>query len=180
MMSNDLISGVFVASASNSMRLETHVGLDLRHRNCGSQVSRSRQIVGGTGQGKDPMQFAHAVMPNLSHQRDRLQPAEAFFDPLPLLLADGVARVPRGAVIHGAAPASRKVLCHVRRHPQMAAPLHESECVEPFVAADRQRCVPGSFSSMISAASRSAVPFAWKTSASTISPLWFSTNRFPL
>jgi hypothetical protein len=85
MMSNDLISGVFVASAY-SMRLETHVGLDLRHRNCDSQVSHSHQIVGGTGQGKDPMHFAHAAMPNLSHQRDRLQPAEAFFDPLPLLL----------------------------------------------------------------------------------------------
>jgi len=35
MMSNGLISSVFVASASNSILLETHVGPDLRHRNCG-------------------------------------------------------------------------------------------------------------------------------------------------
>ncbi len=41
-------------------------------------------------------------------------------------------------------------------------------------------CVPGSLSIITSAASRSAVPLAWKTSASTISPFRFSTNRFPL
>src|SRR2546427_3030131 len=39
--------------------------------------------------------------------------------------------------------------------------------------------VPGICSSITSAASRSAVPLATNTSASTISPLRFSTNRFP-
>jgi hypothetical protein len=38
----------------------------------------------------------------------------------------------------------------------------------------------GNFSSMTNAASRSAVPLAWNTSAATISPLRFSTNKFPL
>ena len=41
---------------------------------------------------KDPVHLANPTMPNLPHERDRLQPAEAFFDPLPLSLADGVAR----------------------------------------------------------------------------------------
>jgi hypothetical protein len=47
MMSNGLISGVFVAPASNSMLLETNVGPDLGHRNQGGQVSHAHQIVGG-------------------------------------------------------------------------------------------------------------------------------------
>ncbi len=118
---------------------ETHVGPDLRHRNCGGQVSHAHQIVGGAGQGKYPVHFAHPAMSNLAHERDRLQPAEAFFNPLPLLLTDGVTRVPRGAAINRAAPASSQVLRHVRRHPQIAALLHKPERVEPFVAAHRQR-----------------------------------------
>jgi hypothetical protein len=58
--------------------------------------------------------LAHPAMPNLPHERDRLQPAEAFFDPFPLLLAEGVARVPRGAAINRAAPASSQVLTQGR------------------------------------------------------------------
>jgi hypothetical protein len=50
-MSNGLISGVFVASASNWMLLETRVGPDLRHGNCGGQVAHSHQIVSGAGAG---------------------------------------------------------------------------------------------------------------------------------
>src|SRR5438094_7497453 len=131
-MSNGLISGVFVASASNSMLLATYVvGPDLRHRNCDGQVSHAHQIVGGAGEGKYPVHFVHPAMPNLSHQRDRLQPAEAFFDPFPLLLTDGVARVPSGAAINRAAPASFQVLRYVRRHAQIPALLHKPARVEP-------------------------------------------------
>ena len=133
-MWNDLISGVFVASGSNSMLLKTHVGSDLPYRNCGRQVSHAHQIVGGAGQGKYPVHFADPAMSNLAHERDRLQPAETLFDPFPLLLAEGVTRVPRGAAINRAAPASSQVLRHVRRHAQMAALLHKPERVEPFVA----------------------------------------------
>jgi hypothetical protein len=97
-------------SASNSLLLEQHAGPDLPHRNCGGQVSHAHQIVGGAGEGKYPVHFVHPAMPNLSHERDRLQPAEAFFDPFPLPLTDGVARVPRGAAINRAAPASFQVL----------------------------------------------------------------------
>jgi hypothetical protein len=98
-----------VASASNSIRLQTHVGLDLCHRNCGGQVSHAHQIVGGAGQGKYPVHFAHPAMSNLPHERDGLQPAETFFNPFPLLLAEGVTRVPRGAAVNRAAPASRQI-----------------------------------------------------------------------
>jgi hypothetical protein len=47
-------------------------------------------------------------MPQLAQPRHRLQPAETFFDALPLLLlADLVSRVPRGARIDGAAAGPR-------------------------------------------------------------------------
>jgi hypothetical protein len=129
-MSNGLISGVFVASAFNSMLLEKRVGPDLPHRNCDGQVSHAHQIVGGAGEDKYPVHFAYPAMSNLPHQRYRLQPAEAFFNPFPLLLTDGVTRVPRGAAINRAAPASSQVLRHVRCHAQIAALLHKPERVE--------------------------------------------------
>jgi len=58
-----LISGVFVALGSNSMLLKTHVGPELRRRNCGGQVAHAHQIVGGAGEGKNPVHFAHSAMP---------------------------------------------------------------------------------------------------------------------
>ena len=138
-MSNGLISGVFVVSASNSMLLETHFGPDLHRRDCGAQVSHAHQIVGGAGEGKHPVHFVHPAMPNLPHERNRLQPAEAFFDPLPLLLADDVAGVPRGAAINRAAPAASQILRHVRRHAEIPALLHKIPRVKSFVAAHRHR-----------------------------------------
>ena len=127
------------------------------------------------------MHFTHPAMTHLTHQRDRLQPAEAFLDPLSLSLAEGVTRVPRGAAINRAAAAPRMVLRHMRRHSQIPALFHEIPRVKSFVSAYAS---PVScrevFSSITSAASRSAVPLAWNTSASTISPLRFSTNRFPV
>jgi hypothetical protein len=87
MTSNGLISGVFVTFGSKSMLLQTHVDPDLRHRGYGGQFSHAHQIVGGAGEGEYPVHFVHPAMSNLSHERYRLQPAEAFFDPFPLLLA---------------------------------------------------------------------------------------------
>jgi hypothetical protein len=55
-------------------------------------------------------------MPQLAQPRHRLQPAKTFFDALPLLLADLVSRVPRGARIDGAAAGPRMVLRHMWRH----------------------------------------------------------------
>ena len=82
-------------------------------------------------------------MSHLPHERYRLQPAEAFFDPFPLLLAEGVTRVLRGAAVNRDAPASSQVLRYVRGHAQMAALLHKPDRVESFAAAHRQRLPAG-------------------------------------
>jgi len=76
------------------MGLEAHVGPDLHHRN-GGQISHAYQVVGGAGECEDPVHFAHSAMPSFSHERNRLQPAKAFVDTLPLFLADRVSRMPR-------------------------------------------------------------------------------------
>src|SRR5215469_10416125 len=117
MMSNGLISDTLLASGPYLMRLEAEVGPDL-HRLNGGQISHAHQVVGGAGESEDPVHFANSAMPNFSQERNRLQPAEAFFDALPLSLAHCVARVPRGAAINRAAAGSSQVLRHVRRHPQ--------------------------------------------------------------
>ena len=124
------------------------------------------------------MHFAHSPVSHLAHQGNCLQPAETFLDPLPLLLTEGVCGVPRGATVNRTAATRLVILGHVRRDPQVQALGHKAMRVEPFVAAHRhrfrsrnlfqnhQRCI--------------AHPLAWNTSASTIKPLRFSTNRFPL
>ncbi len=99
-------------------------------------------------------------MPQFTQERNGLQPAEAFFDPLPLSLADGVPRMPCRAAINRASARPFVILRHTRHHPQIATLGHKSQRVKPFVAAHGHDCVPRSFSSMMSAASRSAVPLA--------------------
>jgi len=64
---------------------QAHARPDLHHRNCCGQIAHAHQIVGGAGEGKDPVHRADSAMPNLAHECNRLQPAEAFFNPLPLL-----------------------------------------------------------------------------------------------
>src|SRR5258706_2914680 len=76
-------------------------------------------------------------MPHFAQQRNGLQPAKTFFDALPLLLADGIAPLPRRAAINGAAASSPKVLRHVRRHPNVPALAHEIRRVEALVASHR-------------------------------------------
>jgi hypothetical protein len=64
-----------------------------------ARFSHAHRIVGGSGESKDPTAFAHAAMAHLAHQRDGLQSAEAFLDPLPLSAVRaypaGVFTVPR-------------------------------------------------------------------------------------
>jgi hypothetical protein len=74
-MSNTSISSVLVAFGPYSMGQEAHVGPDLPHRN-GGQISHAHRVVGGAGESEDPVHFANSAMPNLSHECDRLQPAE--------------------------------------------------------------------------------------------------------
>src|SRR5713226_552237 len=138
MTSNGLISDVFAASDSNSAALGTHYGLDLHRPSCGRQIPHAHQIVGRAGESKYPIHPAHAALPQLAHQRNRFQPAETFFDPLPLSLADGITLVPRRSSIDRAAAASLVVLCHVRRHPQMPTLLHKIPRVESFRSEERR------------------------------------------
>src|SRR5215469_1798771 len=98
-MSEGFILRTFGAPSAIFLRCRTHVGLDLHRRNCGCEVSHAHQIVSCAGEGEDPIHLADATMSQLPHQRNRLQPAETFFDPLPLSLAYGVAGVPRRALI---------------------------------------------------------------------------------
>jgi transcriptional regulator with AAA-type ATPase domain len=74
-------------------------------------------------------------MPHFAQQGNSLQPAKTFFDALPLLLADDIALLPRGATINGAAASASKVLRHVRCPPNIPALAHEIRRVEALVAA---------------------------------------------
>src|SRR4030095_14690713 len=73
-------------------------------------------------------------MPHFAQQRYGLQPAEAFFDTFPLLLADHVTRVTRSAAVDGTAASSSHVLRYVRRHAQVATLAHEFRRVVALVA----------------------------------------------
>jgi hypothetical protein len=76
-------------------------------------------------------------MAHFSHQRNRLQPAKAFFDPLPLLLADDVSHVPRGAAINRAPTVPSQVLRHMRHHSQVPALGQKPARVKPYIATHR-------------------------------------------
>ena len=80
----------FVASGANSMLVKTRIDLHSRRWNCGSQVSHAHQIVGSAGEGKDPVHFVDPTMSDLAQERNRLQPARAFFK-----CASGNSRAPR-------------------------------------------------------------------------------------
>jgi len=60
-----------------------HDGPNLLRRNCaGHQVSHAHQVVGGAGEGKDPIYLQGSAMKHFAQQRDglQLQPAKTFFD----------------------------------------------------------------------------------------------------
>ncbi len=111
-----------------------HYNPDGLRRNCAAhQVPHAHQVVGRAGKGEDPINFQPA-MPHFAQQGNGFQPAKTFFDALPLLLADDIAPLPRGATINGAAASSPKVLRHVRRHPNVSALAYEIRRVEAFTA----------------------------------------------
>ena len=76
-------------------------------------------------------------MPNLSHQCDRLQPSEALFNSLPLLLTDFVSLVPGGSPIDCATPAPLRVLRYVRGHLHVSAFAYEVSGVIRLIRTDR-------------------------------------------
>src|SRR5512132_3912270 len=69
-----------------------------------AQVADPNQVVDGGREGEHPAHSAHASMPGLPQQRDRLEPPEDLLHEFALLLAHRVARVPRRAPIDGTAP----------------------------------------------------------------------------
>lgn len=140
------------------------------------QIAHPHEVVRCRREGEHPAHFLDAAMAHLTDQRDRFQPAEAFFDPLPVPLADPVAVVACGALIDGAATVALLVLGHVRRDIQMPALGDEIFRVVSFIGSDRDAIR----SSITKAASHSAVPLAWNDSVLTISPLRFSVSRLPL
>ena len=97
---------------SNLRLLETHFAIDLHRGNCDGEIPHPHQIVGRAGEGEDPIHFAHSTMPNLAHQRSRLQAAEALFDPFLLSLAQRVTRIPRSLSINRTATWSRMIVRH--------------------------------------------------------------------
>jgi hypothetical protein len=74
-------------------------------------------------------------MTHQAQQSKGLQPAEAFFDTLPLLLADPIAHVPRRSAVDGTAASASQISGHMGRHPQVPALAHKIGGVEIFVTA---------------------------------------------
>ena len=77
----------------------------------GQQISHPDQIVRRRCERENPTYLVNPPMRHLAHQCDRLQPPEALFDSLPLLLADPISGVPRGPLVNGAAATPLGVLC---------------------------------------------------------------------
>src|SRR5437868_8256322 len=86
----------------------------LRHPSCRSsqQIAHSHQVVNRRGPGEHPGHALSASVTNFTHQTHRFHPTKDLFHSLALSLAEGVTRVPRGALIDGAA-AVGVVLRHV-------------------------------------------------------------------
>ncbi len=95
------------------------------------------QVVGGSRKGENPVHLEDSTMPNLPQQRNRLQPAETFFDPLPLFLADTLAHVPCRAAIERAATGPLVILRHLRPHMQVPSFGHEIHRAVALVSACR-------------------------------------------
>lgn len=106
-------------------------GLDLSLSGLNGQISHADEVVSSSGKGEDPAYLEDAAVPNLPQQRNRLEPSEALFHPLPLPLADGVSRVLRRPSIDRATTKPRDILRDVRRDLQVSALGHEIRRVVP-------------------------------------------------
>src|SRR5713101_786560 len=125
-----------------------------------TQVPHSHQIVGRTSKSEHPVHLENSTMPDFPQQRNRLQPAETFFDAFPLDLADAITFVLSGALIDCASAPPLAVLRYMRRDSQVPALGHKVECVIALVPTCGDPLRSRKVSSITSAASRSAVPLA--------------------
>src|SRR5437773_9701623 len=98
------------------------------------EISDAYEVVGGQGEGEDPVHPGKTAMSQLPDHADRLQPAEDLFDLLPLPLAYLVRRVPRCPAIHGTTlDLARDVRCYVA----LAQVVHEGGYVVALVGTER-------------------------------------------
>src|SRR5215467_15495718 len=116
---------------------KTHLRPNLPSKNWSAQIAHAHQIVSGTGEGKDPVHFTDATMTQLPQERYRLQPPKAFFDPLPPLLTQAIAKVTRRAPVNRTPAIPLQILCDMRGHSQVATLRHKISRVEPLVASHR-------------------------------------------
>src|SRR5689334_3528947 len=103
---------------------------------CRQDLRDANEIVGSSGQNKEPFDQRPSAMACLAQTANGLDPAEGFLDPLPLDRADAIAGVAGRAGIDGRA-AVRVVLRDVRRAAALAASGHEVSCIVVLVAAHR-------------------------------------------
>lgn len=125
-------------------------------------------------EGEDPAHSEQPAMFQLAQQRGVLQAAEALLDPLAFPPADNIALMPGGARVYGVAPAlgpcsAPRAESHACAVTRPRTPRCRNPCRRPTV----MRSLPGTCSSITSAATCSARPLACGSSAFTISPLRF-------
>jgi hypothetical protein len=76
-------------------------------------------------------------VPKFAQQANGFHPPETFFDPLPLPLAHGIARVPRRSPINRTPTPPPFILGHMRRHLQIPALGHKIPGVIALVSGHR-------------------------------------------
>ena len=126
-----------ISRSVSQWSLPRHAGEVSEHsrRSC-QQRAQPDQVVGRGGEGHDPIDERVAAMSQLAQPTDGLQPAEDLLDEFPSPLTDGVARVPRGPAVDGAA---FHLLRDVRRETQRPDGRDETRDVEALVAPDGPR-----------------------------------------
>src|SRR5436190_22647973 len=105
------------------------------------EVTDANEVVGGEGEGEHPVHAADPGMPRLTHQSDRLEPAEDLLHALAPLLADRVARMPSGATVDRAG-AMAGVLRDMRGHSEQAHRRDEIARVIALVGSERDASAP--------------------------------------
>src|ERR1700720_3115792 len=96
--------------------------LVLSSRGGGCEIAYSNEVVAGEREVEDPVHSGKAAVACLAHHPDRLQPAEDLLDPLPLLLADFVARMAHRTEVERAIA---DLVSHVGSHLTIPQPFDE-------------------------------------------------------
>src|SRR5215813_5965849 len=138
---------------------------------CGraEQVAQPDQVVGGHRQSELESQACDPAQHGPRETTNGLGPAERLLGALALALADRITRMSRRASVDRRGSVGG-VLCNVRRDVEVAQIVDELAHIVSLVGAKRRRD-PGEWCTIIVwAASRSMVPVAEPSSASTTSP----------